>query len=157
MTPPSIDVTCCRPAGHVAGFAPTCRATAQNDRIGSHGQQDQKTEHGVADKLTHACPAQQALLEHLDQQDPEQGADHRAGSAEDVDPTDHHRYHLQLESLRCSGCDRTKARQIHESGHAGKRPTNREGRKDIAFDGESGSVCGIGLEPMAKSRRPNGR
>src|SRR4051794_1246156 len=51
---------------------------SQNDGVGGHSDQDEQTEDGILDELAEACPAQQALLQGLDQQDTKQCPNHRA-------------------------------------------------------------------------------
>ena len=75
------------------------------------------------------CPAQQTLLQDLDQQHAQQRADHRAGPAEDVDAADHDRGDdLQLQPLRGGDGDVAEADQEHEPGQTGERAADRRTR-----------------------------
>ncbi len=106
------------------GAAPQRPQALENDGVAGDGQQDQEAEQGVQPELADLQP-EEALLEDADHHGAEHRANHRARSAEDVDPTDDDGGdHLKLQPDAGLDRDGAEARQRHEAGEF--RPARRK-------------------------------
>src|SRR5262245_19867888 len=61
--------------------------SAQDHGIGRDREQDERAQDGVQGELADAQPGEEADLERLDEERPEQCPEHRPGTTEDVDAT----------------------------------------------------------------------
>src|SRR5437899_779661 len=127
-----------------AGADPPRPEALEDELVRCHRQENEDPEDGVLQERAHYWPAQEALLEQVDERRAEKRSHHRARAAEDIHAADHDgRDRLELEPLAGDDGDVPEAHQEKETGEAGESPAEQEGHEDVALDREASNAGGL--------------
>src|SRR2546428_675718 len=127
-----------------AGADPPRPEALEDELVRRHRQENEDPEDGVLQERAAYWPAQEALLEQVDERRAEKRSHHRARAAEDIHAADHDgRDGLELEPLAGDDGDVPEAHQEKETGEAGEGPAEQEGHEDVALDREPGNAGGL--------------